>query len=96
MPSSDDTQDEASYPPIVGSPVRSTLERTENERPKDETPPKAANTGADGRRQRVTVTPQDWDELEAIATKYGLPRSKVYNVAFGALREKLGRTSSSA
>jgi len=40
----------------------------------------------------VKVTPRDWAQLEAMADRLGgLPCAKVYNVAFEALREKLGR-----
>lgn len=45
-----------------------------------------------GRKRRVKVTPRDWAELEAVAERLGgLPYAKVYNMAFQALREKLGR-----
>jgi hypothetical protein len=37
------------------------------------------------------VTPRDPDLLDQMAGELGLPKSKVYNMAFGALLEKLDR-----
>jgi hypothetical protein len=41
--------------------------------------------------QRVSVTPRDWGELEALSEEFGLPYSRIYNMSFNALLEKLGR-----
>lgn len=43
-----------------------------------------------GSKKRVSVTPNDWKTLEALSDELGLPYSKVYNVSFQALLEKLG------
>jgi hypothetical protein len=43
------------------------------------------------RKSRVSVTPQDPERLEEVASDLGLPKSKVYNMGFRALLEKLGR-----
>jgi DNA-binding IclR family transcriptional regulator len=37
------------------------------------------------------VTPRDPNLLEEVARELGLPKSKVYNMGFRALLEKLGR-----
>lgn len=44
-----------------------------------------------GRSSRISVTPRDPGRLEELAEELGLPKSKVYNMAFQALLEKLGR-----
>lgn len=50
-----------------------------------------AHRASQGRTRRVKVTPRDWAELEAMADRLGgLPYAKVYNVAFEALRGKMG------
>ena len=56
----------------------------------------ASRTGEDrscsssGSQRRVSVTPNNWERLEALSEELGLPYSKVYNVSFQALLEKLG------
>jgi sugar-specific transcriptional regulator TrmB len=37
------------------------------------------------------VTPQEWSTVKALSEELGLPYSKIYNMAFNALLEKLGR-----
>lgn len=73
------------YEPITGNPRRRT--RSEEE-PSGE---RAPSKGGSSRKARVSVTPRDPDRLEAVAEELGLPKSKVYNVAFQALLEKLER-----
>ena len=85
------------YTPITGNPRRRT--RNEKENPtstnsptrtsSSETNPKKSR--ARERKRRVQVTPRDWKKVEAISEELGLPYSKVYNMAFSTLLEKLGR-----
>jgi hypothetical protein len=86
------------YEPITGSPNRSTRAEEASGEPsptdtsgsRDEDP--AGSDGApSGRSRRVAVTPSDWDKLESLAEEFGLPYSKIYNMSFSALLEKLGR-----
>jgi hypothetical protein len=87
------------YKPITGNPRRKTKESTDggqqsSETSSDEkssTEEKSASNGSTstGRKRRVAVTPQDPEVLEAISENFGLPRSKVYNLAFKALVDKL-------
>lgn len=57
---------------------------------RNESTPQASSTSKDSRKKRVNVTPTDWDQLEAMAEKLGLPYSKVYNMAFSLLQDKFG------
>lgn len=87
------------YKPITGNPRRKTKKSTDGEeqssetssREESSTEEKNASNGSNstGRKRRVTVTPQDPEVLEAISESFGLPRSKVYNLAFKALVDKL-------
>lgn len=43
-----------------------------------------------GRKKRISVTPRDLWKLEEVADDLGVPKSKVYNMGFKALLEKLG------
>ena len=78
-----------SYTPITGNPRRKTKRSSRS----DDTGTSSASRSdaARDRTRRVSVTPQDPDALEALAEEFGLPQSKVYNMAFRALLEKLGR-----
>jgi len=73
------------YTPITGNPARKTQQE-------DGRSSEGSDGSSQGRAKRVSVTPRDLGELEAVAAELGLPLSKVYNMAFQALREKLGRT----
>jgi hypothetical protein len=76
------------YEPIRGNPVRSTKSASSSSGT-DEDPDSDTSSRS---TRRVSVTPQDWDKVEALAEEFGLPYSKVYNMGFNALLEKLGRT----
>ena len=53
--------------------------------------PASRAQASQGHSQRVSVTPRDWSKLEALSEEFGLPYSKIYNMSFNALLEKLGR-----
>ena len=94
------------YEPITGNPNRSTreedAEETASEKLEEEQEPgspkeQETDSSADltsasgGQKKRVSVTPRDWEKLKALAEEFGLPYSKIYNMSFSALLEKLGR-----
>lgn len=59
--------------------------------PAEDEPTRSTNEpDRSGSQPRVSVTPNDWRKLEALSDELGLPYSKVYNVSFQALLEKLG------
>lgn len=72
-----------SYKPITGNPNRKTASSDEERSRTD--------GGGDSDRKRVYVTPRDFEQVDELAKELGIPRSKVYNMAFQALLEKLGR-----
>lgn len=70
----------------AGNPRRKT-KRGEGEPSGEE----SQSEGSSGdRKTRISVTPKDPETLEKEAEKLGLPKSKVYNMGFQALLEKLG------
>lgn len=71
-----------SYKPITGNPNRKTASSGEESR---------SGGQGDSDRKRVYVTPRDFEQVDELAKELGIPRSKVYNMAFQALLEKLGR-----
>jgi len=66
----------------AGSPNRKTKQDHDSSEEGDET--------SQDRARRVSVTPNDPEKLEEVAEKLGLPKSKVYNMAFSTLLENLG------
>lgn len=66
----------------AGSPNRKTKDDTD--------PPEEGDESTRDRVKRVSVTPNDPEKLEQVAGKLGLPKSKVYNMAFSTLLENLG------
>jgi hypothetical protein len=77
------------YEPIRGNPARSTKGGS-SPSDTDESSDADSSSGSP-RTRRVSVTPRDWDQVEALADDLGLPYSKLYNLAFSALLEKLDR-----
>lgn len=49
-----------------------------------------SDSSSGDRKARISVTPKDPEKLEEVAESLGLPKSKVYNMGFQALLEKLG------
>lgn len=74
------------YQPITGNPRRKTKATRSDGRRRAETE-RSSNRK---RKPRVSVTPRDPNLLEEVACELGLPKSKVYNMAFQALLEKIG------
>lgn len=66
------------------------MKETGREPAKDEPTRNTNEPDQSGSPPRVSVTPNDWKKLEALSDELGLPYSKVYNVSFQALLEKLG------
>ncbi|MCS4187847.1 hypothetical protein [Salinibacter ruber] len=72
----------------LGNPNRKTVNQDKEANSAHE----SSGDDSDGRKTRISVTPQDPEQLEEVANKLGgLPKSKVYNMGFQALLEKLGR-----
>ena len=72
----------------AGSPRRKTKD---NKKKKSSSGSKSGGGSQSSRKARVSVTPRDPEQLEEIANELGLPKSKVYNMGFKALLEKLGK-----
>ncbi|MCS3632657.1 hypothetical protein GGP55_003277 [Salinibacter ruber] len=72
----------------AGNPRRKTKD---NKKKKSSSRSKSGGGSQPGRKARVSVTPRDPEQLEEIANELGLPKSKVYNMGFKALLEKLGK-----
>lgn len=78
----------------AGNPRRKTKAEDGPRNPDGKDPSSTDTSGkssSSGRSARISVTPQDPGRLEELAEELGLPKSKVYNMAFQALLEKLGR-----
>lgn len=75
------------YQPITGNPRRKT-KASRSDRKRCAETEQSSNRK---RKPRVSVTPRDPNLLEEVARELGLPKSKVYNMGFRALLEKLGR-----
>jgi len=68
------------------------IEEAGSPRRKTQAEDKEAIADADssgGRTKRVSVTPNDPEKLAEVAERLGLPKSKVYNMGFQHLVEKL-------
>jgi hypothetical protein len=62
-----------------------------NRKTKDDKGPSAENEdSSQDRKKRISVTPTDPEKLKEVAEQLGLPKSKVYNMAFQTLLEDFG------